>query len=86
VSVRTAAVTVCAGGQGFPYDRAAKLGNRTTGQSVLCLANVMKLSIIATEYLVQGKTFYIHVAQLVEAPHYKSEGRGFDSRWWYWNF
>jgi len=26
------------------------------------------------------------VAQLVEALHYKSEGRGFDSRWCHWNF
>ena len=26
------------------------------------------------------------LAQLVEALHYKSEGRGFDSRWCHWNF
>jgi len=26
------------------------------------------------------------VAQLVEALCYKSEGRGFDSRWFHWNF
>jgi hypothetical protein len=26
------------------------------------------------------------VGQLVEAPRYKSEGRGFDSRWCHWNF
>jgi hypothetical protein len=26
------------------------------------------------------------VAHLVEALPYKSEGRGFDSRWFYWNF
>jgi len=26
------------------------------------------------------------VAQLVEALRYKSEGRGFDSQWRYWNF
>jgi len=26
------------------------------------------------------------VAQLVEAPRYKPEGHGFDSRWPYWNF
>jgi len=36
-------------------------------------------------------TFYVHcsghaVAQLVEALRYKSEGRGFDSRWCHWNF
>jgi hypothetical protein len=26
------------------------------------------------------------VAQLVEALRYKSDGRGFDSRWCHWNF
>jgi hypothetical protein len=26
------------------------------------------------------------VAQLVEALSYKPEGRGFDSRWYQWNF
>ena len=26
------------------------------------------------------------VAQLVETLRYKSEGRGFDSRWYHWNF
>ena len=26
------------------------------------------------------------VAQLLEALRYKSEGRGFDSRWYHWNF
>jgi hypothetical protein len=26
------------------------------------------------------------VAQLVDALRYKSEGRGFDSRWFHWNF
>ena len=26
------------------------------------------------------------VADLVEAPHYKPEGRSFDSRWCHWNF
>ena len=26
------------------------------------------------------------IAQLVEALLYKSEGRGFDSRWCHWNF
>ena len=26
------------------------------------------------------------VAQLIEALRYKSEGRGFDSRWRHWNF
>ena len=26
------------------------------------------------------------VVQLVEALHYKSEGRGFDSQWCHWKF
>ena len=26
------------------------------------------------------------VAQLVEALRYKSEGHGFDARWYHWNF
>jgi hypothetical protein len=26
------------------------------------------------------------VVQLVEALRYKPHGRGFDSRWWHWNF
>jgi hypothetical protein len=26
------------------------------------------------------------VAQLVEALRYKPEGRGFDTRWYHWNF
>jgi hypothetical protein len=26
------------------------------------------------------------MAQLVEALHYEPEGRGFDSRWFHWNF
>jgi hypothetical protein len=26
------------------------------------------------------------VTQLVEALRYKSKGRGFDSRWYHWNF
>jgi len=28
----------------------------------------------------------LNLAQLVEALRYKSEGRGFDSRWYHWNF
>ena len=26
------------------------------------------------------------IVQLIEALRYKSEGRGFDSRWCHWNF
>ena len=33
-------------------------------------------------YSVQGTA----VVQLVEAMRYKPEGRGFDSRWYHWNF
>jgi hypothetical protein len=34
----------------------------------------------------QVKEVFHAVAQLVEALRYKSEGRGFDSRWCHWNF
>ena len=30
--------------------------------------------------------YFNAVVQLVEALRYKSEGRGFDSRWCHWNF
>jgi hypothetical protein len=40
--------------------------------------------IIYRALLLQGGTLL--VAQLVEALHYKSEGRGFDSRRYHWNF
>jgi hypothetical protein len=42
----------------------------------------MKIIIIPVHYF-----FIVHaVAQLVESPRYKPEGRGFDSRWCHWNF
>jgi hypothetical protein len=34
----------------------------------------------------QNKIFQNAVARLVEALRYKPEGRGFDSRWYHWNF
>ena len=37
---------------------------------------------ITVKYVSSGHV----VAQLVEALRYKSEGRGFDSRWCHWNF
>jgi len=37
-------------------------------------------------WLVLGWVTGHAVAQLVEALRYKSEGRGFYSRWCYWNF
>ena len=52
----------------------------------------MKLAeaiIIYTDYLYRlpGITrVTLLVAQLVEAPRYKPEGRGFDSRWCHWKF
>ena len=40
-----------------------------------------------TKYLIKIILCKGHaVAQLVEALRYKSEGRGFDSRWCHWNF
>ena len=42
----------------------------------------------ATPVFYSGTNEYLGtaVAQLVEALRYKSEGRGFDSRWCHWNF
>jgi len=37
------------------------------------------------EYRVRSNVGH-EVVQLVEALRYKSEGRGFDSRWCHWNF
>ena len=51
--------------------------------------NYAVLLIVTTEIYV---LLWLHnlgghaVAQLVEALRYKSEGRGFDSRWCHWNF
>ena len=51
--------------------------------------NWVQFQEISVEYLVHvagtdGGTLL--VAQLVEAPRYKSEGRGFDSRWCHCKF
>ena len=40
-------------------------------------------AVINVHIISHGRTA---VAQLVEALRYKSEGRGFDSRWCHWNF
>ena len=45
-------------------------------------AIVLSKIILMYAFLVRGHA----VAQLVEALRYKSEGRGLDSRWCYWNF
>jgi hypothetical protein len=37
-------------------------------------------------YVCQYNAISHVVAQLLEVLHYKSEGRGFDSRWYHWNF
>ena len=49
------------------------------GQSVTAIEEVEKK---------KSRFYYLSyaVAQLVEALRYKSEGRGFDSRWCNWNF
>ena len=46
-----------------------------------------KLKLVSMLYLVLPSIIRGYaVAQLVEALRYKSEGRGFDSRWCHWNF
>ena len=44
-----------------------------------------KVRVSSLQYI-YSPTRYTAVAQLVEALRYKSEGRGFDSRWCHWNF
>jgi len=52
-------------------------------ESQKALSDVLKLRYIYIYiFFLGGHT----VAQLVEALRYKSEGRGFDSRWCHWNF
>jgi hypothetical protein len=46
-----------------------------------CL-NVIKIKF----HIVLNHRGTLLVAQLVETLRYKSEGRGFDSQWCYWNF
>ena len=48
----------------------------------------LKLEISAVSQIYVHKTLLKGhaMAQLVEALRYKSEGRGFDSRWYHWNF
>ena len=44
------------------------------------------VGIISIHFFASIKLLGTAVAQLVEALRYKSEGRGFDSRWCHWNF
>jgi hypothetical protein len=48
------------------------------------------VSQLAIKFVIFGTrifiTIFTRVAQLVEALHYKPEGRSFDSRWCHWNF
>ena len=41
-----------------------------------------------TVHMAHNNSLYVGhaVVQLVEAPRYKPEGRGFDSLWCHWNF
>jgi len=50
---------------------------------LLLLIFLSVLKIYLTERRKEDKLL---VAQLVEALHYKLEGRGFDFRWFHWNF
>jgi hypothetical protein len=48
---------------------------------------LLKAAVLGCVFIyVQIKHWVQAVAQLVKALRYKSEGRGFDSRWCYWNF
>ena len=62
----------------------APLGARTSDRldcSLVAIPNTLPRSLSKLEYL-KGHA----MAQLVVAVCYKQEGRGFDSRWCYWNF
>ena len=48
-------------------------------EKIQCFSKNVVLKLL---YVLEGTA----VAQLVEALRYKSEGRGFDSRWCHWNF
>ena len=48
----------------------------------ICIYICMYMCVCACVYVCLGHA----AAQLVEALRYKSEGRGFDSRWCHWNF
>ena len=50
------------------------------------LVLINKLVAYLMNYQLSIKRHGHAVAQLVEALRYKSEGRGFDSRWCHWNF
>jgi len=46
----------------------------------------LKIFLRDVQYFPLDRVKNYAVAQLVEALRYKSEGRGFDSRWCHWNF
>jgi hypothetical protein len=50
--------------------------------NVLNMAKVWNQALLLLPYNDWGEV----LVQLVEALRYKSEGRGFDSRWCHWNF
>ena len=62
------------GGRDFPYP------------SITALVHKQPLIQWVTTLFSGGKVAGVKVVQLVEALRYKSEGRGFDSRWYHWNF
>ena len=50
-----------------------------------CICSYLLL-LLAVVLVILLRIWGTAVAQLVEALRYKSEGRGFDSRWCHWNF
>ena len=55
---------------------------RLSSECVSKMYSTLLTDITLSAYLIWGHA----VAQLVEAQRYKSKGRGFDSRWFHWNF
>jgi len=77
----------------FPGGKGGRcVGLTTHVQNVLKSGSLNLLEPSGPVQACNGITFYwvrkwgtLLVAQLVEAPRYKPEGRGFDSRWCHWN-
>jgi hypothetical protein len=59
---------------------------RCVCKPVICAVFLYPLEKLFWVEFATSRTWGHAVAQLVESLRYKSEGRGFDSRWYHWNF
>jgi hypothetical protein len=78
----------------IPLQSAIQSRSRNSNLDSSRYCSIAKLSTIITnptEFSMKIPAYLIlcgghAVAQLVETLRYKPEGRGFDSRWYHWNF